>query len=388
MNYLFTSESVTEGHPDKVCDQISDSILDAILTLDNEARVACEVFATTNYILVGGEVKTNVYIDYEQIVRDTLMRIGYDDEAKGIDYKTCEVIIKIHNQSQEINEGVDKQDGQIGAGDQGLMFGYASSECDNLMPYAINCAHNLAYRLASVRKQKLISYLRPDGKTQVTVEYDENHNVVRIHTILISTQHDPQICNEQIKNDLITHVIKHVVDHKLIDEQTNIVINPSGSFIIGGPHGDAGLTGRKIIVDTYGGSAPHGGGAFSGKDYTKVDRSGAYIARKIAKNIVASKICTRAQVQISYGIGLVKPISINVDTFNTLVDGITNDDVLNVIKQNFDLSPQGIINELQLKRPIYEQTATYGHFGKQSSPWEELDKVEAFAKLLTTNNKF
>ncbi len=383
MNYLFTSESVTEGHPDKVCDQISDNILDAILKQDPNGRVACETFATTNFILIGGEVNTTAKVDYKQIARDTLKTIGYDDDEKGINYKTCEVKVLIHEQSREINEGVDKEDGQIGAGDQGLMFGYATKERENLMPYAIDFAHNLAYRLSKVRKECIVPYLRPDGKTQVTIEYNENNEIVRIHTILISTQHDSNISNEQIKEDMITHVIKAIIPETLIDNDTKIVINPSGSFITGGPHGDAGLTGRKIIVDTYGGSAPHGGGAFSGKDYTKVDRSAAYMARKIAKNIVASNICTKAQVQLAYGIGLVDPISVNVNTFGTLKANISEKQILEVIQNNFDLSPVGIINELELKRPIYSKTATYGHFGKDSSPWEITNKSHAFANLLS-----
>ncbi len=382
MTYLFTSESVTEGHPDKVCDQISDSVLDAILAQDPDARVACETFATTNFILVGGEVNTTAKVDYEQIARETLKRIGYDDEAKGIDYKTCEVKVLVHEQSREINEGVDKDDGQIGAGDQGLMFGYATTEGDNLMPYAINFSHNLAYRLAKVRKDGTLPYLRPDGKTQVTVEYNENNEIERVHTVLISTQHDEGITNEQIEKDLVKFVINEVIPTNLIDDETKLVINPSGSFIVGGPHGDAGLTGRKIIVDTYGGSAPHGGGAFSGKDYTKVDRSAAYMARKVAKNIVASGICTRAQVQVAYGIGLVDPISVNVDTFGTAIEGISEKQILEVINNNFDLSPAGIIEELDMKQPIYTKTSTYGHFGKTKSPWEATDKADAFKQLL------
>ncbi len=382
MTYLFTSESVTEGHPDKVCDQISDSVLDAILAEDPDARVACETFATTNFILIGGEVNTTAKVNYEQIARDTLNRIGYDDDAKGIDYKSCEVKVLVHEQSREINEGVDKEDGQIGAGDQGLMFGYATTESDNLMPYAIDFSHNLAYRLAKVRKNGTLPYLRPDGKTQVTVEYDQENQIKRVHTVLISTQHDEGITNEQIEADLIKHVINEVIPTNLIDDETKLVINPSGSFIVGGPHGDAGLTGRKIIVDTYGGSAPHGGGAFSGKDYTKVDRSAAYMARKVAKNIVASGICSRAQVQVAYGIGLVDPISVNVDTFGTAVNGITEEQILEVINANFDLSPAGIIKELDMKQPIYTKTATYGHFGKTNSPWEATDKADAFKALL------
>lgn len=382
MRHLFTSESVTEGHPDKVCDQISDSILDAILAQDADARVACETFATTNFILVGGEVNTTAKVDYEKIARDTLKRIGYDHEDKGIDYKSCEVKVLIHEQSREINEGVDKEDGQIGAGDQGLMFGYATKESENLLPYAIDFSHNLAYRLAKVRKDNTLPYLRPDGKTQVTVEYDQYGEIFRIHTILISTQHDAGTSNSQIESDLIEHVINAVIPANLIDDETKIVINPSGSFIVGGPHGDAGLTGRKIIVDTYGGSAPHGGGAFSGKDYTKVDRSAAYMARKVAKNIVASRICRKAQVQVAYGIGLVDPISVNIDTFGTAKNGITEADILAVINREFDLSPAGIIKELDMKRPIYAKTATYGHFGKANSTWEATDKTAGFAELL------
>lgn len=382
MSYLFTSESVTEGHPDKVCDQISDNILDAILSQDPDARVACETFATTDFILVGGEVRTSANVNYEQVARDTLKHIGYDHQDIGIDYKNCEVKVLIHEQSQEINSGVDKEDGQIGAGDQGLMFGYATDESENLLPAAINYAHNLAYRLMKVRKNGTLDYLRPDGKTQVTIEYNANGEVERIHTILISTQHDEGISNAQIEADLINHVIGHIIPSELLDSQTKIVINPSGSFVVGGPHGDAGLTGRKIIVDTYGGSAPHGGGAFSGKDYTKVDRSAAYMARKVAKNIVASGICKKAQVQLAYGIGLVEPISVNVDTFGTAVAGITEAQILKVINDNFDLSPAGIIKELDLKRPIYAKTATYGHFGKKNSPWEATDKVDGFKQLL------
>lgn len=382
MNYLFTSESVTEGHPDKVCDQISDAVLDAILNQDPNARVACETFATTDFILVGGEVATTATVNYEQIARDTLKRIGYNDSEMGIDYNTCEVKVLVHEQSREINEGVDKEDGQIGAGDQGLMFGYATNESDNLMPYAINFSHNLAYRLAKVRHDGTLGYLRPDGKTQVTVNYNQDGTIKDIHTILISTQHDSGITNEQIEQDLIKHVINPVIPSEFINENTKIVINPSGSFIVGGPHGDAGLTGRKIIVDTYGGSAPHGGGAFSGKDYTKVDRSAAYMARKVAKNIVASGICSKAQVQVAYGIGLVEPISVNVDTFGTSINGITEEQILEVINNTFDLTPSGIISELDLKRPIYAKTATYGHFGKTNSPWEQTDKVEAFKALL------
>ncbi len=382
MSYLFTSESVTEGHPDKLCDQISDSVLDAILSQDPDARVACETFATTNFILIGGEVNTSAKVDYEQIARDTIQRIGYDHEDKGIDYKSCEVKVLIHEQSREINVGVDKEDGQIGAGDQGLMFGFATRESENLMPFAIDFSHNLAYRLAKVRKEGTLPYLRPDGKTQVTVEYDETGTISRVHTVLISTQHDEGISNARIEADLIEHVINKVIPTELIDNKTKLVINPSGSFIVGGPHGDAGLTGRKIIVDTYGGSAPHGGGAFSGKDYTKVDRSAAYMARKVAKNIVASGICTKAQVQLAYGIGLVDPISVNVDTFGTAVEAITEKQILDVINSNFDLSPAGIIKELDMKKPIYAKTATYGHFGKTNSPWEATDKVEAFRALL------
>lgn len=382
MSYLFTSESVTEGHPDKVCDQISDNILDAILKQDPNGRVACEVFATTDFIVIGGEVNTTAVVDYQQIARDVLKRIGYDDSQVGIDYRTCEVKVLIHQQSAEINQGVDKSNGEIGAGDQGLMFGYATDECENYMPTAINYAHNLAYRLSKVRKEGTLAYLRPDGKTQVTVEYDKNGQVQAIHTILISTQHAPDISNQQIEQDIIEHVIMPVIEPKHLNQQTKIVINPSGSFIVGGPHGDAGLTGRKIIVDTYGGSAPHGGGAFSGKDYTKVDRSGAYMARKIAKNIVASGICHKAQVQLAYGIGLVDPISVNVETFGTLKGNITPEQVLAIIAANFDMSPQGIIDELDLKRPIYSKTATYGHFGKTNSPWEALDKTACFAALL------
>ncbi len=376
MQHLFTSESVTEGHPDKIADQISDAILDAIITLDPQAKVACEVFTTTDYILIGGEVRTNVFVDYEQIARGVLKRIGYNNIDYGIDYQTCQVEVKIHEQSNEIFHGVEKSNGIIGAGDQGIMFGYATKEANNFMPYAIDYANKLAARLSKVRHDKIINYLRPDGKTQVTIEYNQSGSLKRIHTILISTQHDPNIDIQTIENDLKKNVIDQVIDPELIDEKTLIYINPSGSFIVGGPHGDAGLTGRKIIADTYGGSCAHGGGAFSGKDSTKVDRSAAYIARKIAKTIVCADLADKCQVQLAYAIGIDHPLSINIDTFKT--NKIDEQLIINKINQNFDLTPSGIIKELDLQTPIFQKTTIYGHFGKGHLAWESLDKVNQF----------
>ena len=387
-HYLFTSESVTEGHPDKICDQISDAILDELLKQDPMSRVACETCCTTGFVLVMGEITTNAYVDIQKIVRETVNEIGYNRAKFGFDGDTCAVITAIDEQSADIALGVDKAleakehhmtDAEldaIGAGDQGMMFGYASDETEELMPFPIATAHKLARRLTEVRKNGTLPYLRPDGKTQVTVEYDEEHRPVRIDTVVLSTQHDEAVTLDQIRADIRREVFDPVLPGEMVDEDTKFFINPTGRFVIGGPHGDSGLTGRKIIVDTYGGACGHGGGCFSGKDPTKVDRSASYMARYVAKNIVAAGLAKRVEVQFSYAIGVANPVSVYVNTFGT--GTVSNEELIRRIRKVFDLRPAGIIKTLDLRRPIYKQTAAYGHFGRTDVelPWEKTDKVE------------
>ena len=391
---LFTSESVTEGHPDKMCDQISDAILDALMAQDPMSRVACETATTTGMVLVMGEITTNAYVDIQKIVRDTIKEIGYTRGKFGFDAETCGVITAIDEQSSDIAMGVDKaleakehtmseeEIDAIGAGDQGMMFGYASDETPEYMPYPIALAHKLSRKLTEVRKNGTLPYLRPDGKTQVTVEYDENGVPARLDAVVLSTQHDPEVTQDQIHKDIKKYVFDAIIPEGMVDEKTKFFINPTGRFVIGGPHGDSGLTGRKIIVDTYGGMARHGGGAFSGKDCTKVDRSAAYAARYVAQNIVAAGLAKKCEIQLSYAIGVAHPTSIMVDTFGT--GAVEDDKLVEIVRENFDLRPAGIIQMLDLRRPIYKQTAAYGHFGRTDIdlPWEKLDKVEDLKKYL------
>ena len=391
---LFTSESVTEGHPDKMCDAISDAILDALMEKDPMSRVACETAVTTGVVMVMGEITTKAYVDIPKIVRDTVREIGYTRAKYGFDADTCGVITTIDEQSTDIAMGVDKaleakenkmseeELDAIGAGDQGMMFGFASDETEEFMPYPIALAHKLALQLTKVRKDGTLTYLRPDGKSQVTVEYDENDKPVRLDAVVLSTQHDPDVTQEQIHADIKKYVFDPILPAEMVDENTKFFINPTGRFVIGGPHGDSGLTGRKIIVDTYGGYARHGGGAFSGKDCTKVDRSAAYAARYVAKNIVAAGLAKKCEIQLSYAIGVAHPTSVMVDTFGT--GKVSDTRLVEIIRENFDLRPAGIIKMLDLRRPIYKQTAAYGHFGRNdlNLPWEKLDKVEELKKYL------
>jgi S-adenosylmethionine synthetase len=391
---LFTSESVTEGHPDKMCDQISDAILDELLKQDPMSRVACETCTTTGIVMVMGEVTTNAYVDIQKIVRETVKEIGYDRAKYGFDYDTCGVMVALDEQSKDIAMGVDRaleakenkmSDAEIdaiGAGDQGMMFGFATNETEEYMPYPISLAHKLALQLTKVRKDGTLTYLRPDGKTQVTVEYSESGKPIRLDAVVLSTQHDENVSQEQIHKDIKKYVFDEILPAELVDDNTKFFINPTGRFVIGGPHGDSGLTGRKIIVDTYGGYARHGGGAFSGKDCTKVDRSAAYAARYVAKNIVAAGLADKCEIQLSYAIGVAHPTSVMVDTFGT--GKLSNEKLVGIIRENFDLRPAGIIKMLDLRRPIYKQTAAYGHFGRNdlNLPWEKLDKTELLKKYL------
>ena len=391
---LFTSESVTEGHPDKICDNISDAVLDAMMAQDPMSRVACETAITTGLVLVMGEITTKAQVDIQKIVRDTIAEIGYDDSSKGFDANTCGVIVALDKQSADIAMGVDKaleakenkmSDAEIeaiGAGDQGMMFGFATNETEEYMPYPISLAHKLTRQLTKVRKDGTLPYLRADGKSQVSVEYDENGKPSRLEAVVISTQHAAEVTQEQIHDDIKKYVLQPVLPKEMVDENTKYFINPTGRFVIGGPNGDSGLTGRKIIVDTYGGYARHGGGAFSGKDCTKVDRSAAYAARYVAKNIVAAGLAEKCEIQLSYAIGVAQPTSIMVDTFGT--GKLSEEKLVEIIRENFDLRPAGIIKMLDLRRPIYKQTAAYGHFGRNDLdlPWEKLDKAEALKKYL------
>ena len=392
--YLFTSESVTEGHPDKMCDAISDAILDALLEQDPMSRVACETCCNTGFVMVMGEITTNAYVDIQKIVRDTVLEIGYNKSEYGFDGNTCAVLTAIDEQSADIAMGVnkaleakenkmsDEEIEAIGAGDQGMMFGYATNETPEYMPYPIALAHKLVRQLTKVRKDGTLSYLRPDGKSQVTVEYDENGKPIHLDAVVLSTQHDPDVTQEQIHEDINKYVFKPVLPAELVDDNTKFFINPTGRFVIGGPHGDSGLTGRKIIVDTYGGYARHGGGAFSGKDCTKVDRSAAYAARYVAKNLVAAGLADKCEIQLSYAIGVAQPTSIMVDTFGT--GKLSDERLVEIIRENFDLRPAGIIKMLDLRKPVYKQTAAYGHFGRNDLDlsWERLDKAEKLKKYL------
>ena len=391
---FYTAESVTEGHPDKICDQISDAILDELIKKDPNSRVACETCVTTGLVLVMGEITTTAYIDIPGVVRNTIKEIGYTDSTLGFDGNTCAVVTALDEQSPDIAMGVEqalevKENGlsedekmETGAGDQGMMYGYATNETEELMPYPITLAHKLAYRLSEVRKQGILNYLRPDGKTQVTVEYDENDIPVRLENVVLSTQHNSDISQDKIFSDIKKYVFDVVLDTKMVDEDTKFYVNPTGRFVVGGPHGDSGLTGRKIIVDTYGGYARHGGGAFSGKDCTKVDRSAAYVARYIAKNIVAAGLADKCEVQLSYAIGVAAPMSVGVETFGT--GKVSNNRIIEIIRENFELQPTGIIEMLKLRQPIYKKTAAYGHFGRGNCgfPWEKTDKAEIIKKYL------